>query len=405
MKSVKLVSGTTFAALVSLGAHAELLDPPYWALWEGGSGKTVDVCGGATCSDVEKGTFTALTDNYGKGSGHINPFLRFHHNEGRDANGSQTWEAAYNTNYRNDGGADQRADGSDNPGSVGLTGDIKHHADQFDLKGGLAPTLRDNQAKDGNAGGQVPRGTFNHAIRLSDLLQGDGSVRFLLDINEPGGTKSTLLLDELAIFIADTDQMNYLIQDEPNPDGIATTRLQKLNEKGAFESEALKVWDMDYDAQFDANGDLIGGIGGLMLDNINDSGPAGSGDYDMMLELKEQLFLEKFEELKGQSGLTTDNTWVYLYNFAGSADTKLNADRDCGDVQCTYVEDENGNAVYLDPNGGAISEAEAGFEEWAFMVQDGNGGGEVTEPGSLVLSGIALAGVAGLRRRRKERRR
>jgi hypothetical protein len=254
--------------------------------------------------------FFALEKNTGKGSGAIDPFLRFQHNEG-SANGSATTEAAFNTSNNDIG----------------------------DIYNPNTGVTFDNQAKDVNAGHD-----FNHAIKLSDLMaDSDGYYTFRLDINEPGGFKSQLRLDELQFWVAGTDQLNYYVMDQNT--NSATDGGAPAN--GTLTGANL-VWDMDLN-QLNANGTCgmaekgtvktcSGGdskkrYGGINLDNINDSGPAGSGDYDMAVRVHSSLF-------SAAAAGFGNNAYVYLYNFAGEAD----------------------------PGNKDLGEAQAGFEEWAAVV-------------------------------------
>jgi hypothetical protein len=334
-------------------AMAQLNDAPYFNLWTGtaangdvGGGARLLLCGTQTlcngdinASDNTVGTgyaiFTALEKNTGKGSGAIDPFLRFQHNEG-DANGNATTEAAFNTS-NNDIGT------ITNPNTT------------------PSATTFANQAKDVNAGKD-----FNHAIKLSDLvLDSDGYFTFRLDINEPGGFKSQLRLDELQFFVANSDQYNKYTMDTVNGDATG----QLFASDGV--TKASKVWDMDWNKLNSAGVGINSGaqsasvnkntrIGGLNLDNINDSGPAGSGDYDMAVRLHSSLFTN------AASGMG-DNAYVYLYNFAGEAD----------------------------PGNKDLGEAQAGFEEWAAdvapTVTPPTPG--VPEPGTALLFGAGLIGI------------
>jgi hypothetical protein len=294
-----------------------------------------------------------------KVSGAIDPFLRFQHNEFQP--GSNTWEAAFNTDFR---------DSSSGPTN---TGTILLDKDQFNPSLSPSETLIKNQAKDTNAGGFNPD-PFNHALMLGDLRQAidsDGYFHFLLDINEPGNAKATLRLDELAFFVGATGDLHEFTQDKLGTSGgnLATGELAGAIARDALGTATVTdaaVWDMDFNGQTpngagatDSYGDPLGG---MILDNVNASGPglAGSGDYDLQLRLSAALF-ENY----------LDDDYVYLYNFMGAAD-------------------EHG-----------IDEAESGFEEWAF---DTSAGGvpntNVAEPGVLGLLGFGIAFVMSSRRRR-----
>ena len=341
------------ASQVGLPAMAQISDTPYFNLWTGnaangsaGGGSRLLLCGTSTlcngdidASDNTVGTgyaiFTALEKNTGKGSGAIDPFLRFQHNEG-SANGNATTEAAFNTSNNNIGTIT-------NPN---------------------ANTTFANQAKDVNAGKD-----FNHAIKLSDLvLDNDGYYTFRLDINEPGGFKSQLRLDELQFFVAGSDQFNKYTMDTTN--GAATGKL--TDSTGT--KTATKVWDMDYNklntsgvgldnanAQVTNTNNISKRFGGINLDNINDSGPAGSGDYDMAVRLHSSLFKDAAKAITGDA-------YVYLYNFAGEAD----------------------------PGNKDLGEAQAGFEEWAADIAPSTTPpppGGVPEPSTALLLGLGLFGI------------
>ncbi|MFT4585518.1 MAG: hypothetical protein ACI915_004757 [Gammaproteobacteria bacterium] len=348
MRKINAYFIAAVASLSALPAAAELNDPPYFNLWSnattGSNGElgdatdsgpaTTSLCGTLACNsgstDAKNfGIFRTVAPNYGKGSGAIDPFLRFHHNEGDTANGSQTWEAAFNTDFRN---------------GPNETGTIILDPNQFSPTNNV--NVIDNQAKDHSA--------FNHALMLGDLrkaVDADGNFHFMLDINEPGQAKGTLRLDELAFFVGATGDLSELTQDEAQQ-GNGNPNLATVNLAGA-KNGGNAIWDMDYDSD----------VGGLILDNINDSGPAGSGDYDMELLLSSELFASY-----------SDTDYVYLYNFMGEADNTFS------------------------------DEAEAGFEEWAFDTSAGGGmgGGTIPEPGTLLLS---LAGLAALASKKRIRQR
>ena len=356
-------------------AVAELNDPPYFNLWqtgviagksqEAGDGAMKTVCGTYACTQGTDphglATFMVVDPNSGTGSGAIDPFLRFQHNVG--APGNNTTEQAYSTNF------EQNSQPKAGWLEDGDTGDISR-----------------NQAKDSNAGNP----DFNRALWLDDLLanaDSDGNLHFLLDINEPisaAGT-TTLRLDELAFFVDNSGTLNYLTDDmagfdynaatadDPNYDPnnpadptrtLATASLCRDNGQngsnfGADLTDcAEKVWDMDFDKV------LADGVGGLNLNNVNNApnGGGGSGDYDVKLKLHSSLFLNEDGSKKGD--------WVYLYNFMGEADEGAN-------------------------------EAEAGFEEWAFLQSDPGTPG-VPEPSiAFLLAAAVPATIRGIRRKQK----
>ena len=351
-----VLAAAFLATQAAVPAMAQLSDSPYFNLWTGtanngdtGNGARLLLCGTATlCNgDINAGDnvigagyaiFTALEKNTGKGSGAIDPFLRFQHNEG-SATGNATTEAAFNTS-NND---------------IGTITDTNPNPDL---------TIA-NQAKDVNAGKD-----FNHAIKLSDLvLDSDGYYTFRLDINEPGGFKSQLRLDELQFFVAGSDQFNkYTMDTRITPNDTANGMLYSSD--GA--TAATKVWDMDFNklnaagvginnsGVQETGGSTSNRFGGIDLDNINDSGPAGSGDYDMAVRLHSSLFTTAAQGMG-------DNAYVYLYNFAGEADS--------------------GNSD--------LGEAQAGFEEWAADVAPTTTPSTpgVPEPSTAFLMGAGLIGI------------
>jgi hypothetical protein len=336
------------------GAFAELNDTPYYNLWtknvtyDGlkGDGTSISLCGTSACDATNKpgspnqyAQFSVITQQPA-GSGYIDPFLRFQHNEGANT-GSDTTEAAFNTNYR---------DGSQGTGLI---------------SGYDAPITTTNQAKDTKAGGDK-RDFFNHAIRLGDLqVDENGMVTFLLDINETGNPGVTLRLDELAWYVSDVDDLSHYYADTSIGDPSGNSKL--TNADGT--KQGVEAWNMDWNAASPGGT----GHGGLNLSNINDSGKAGSGDFDLQVKLDKNLFLEAAKNISASLG---DNAYVYLYNFAGRV----------GDSK----KDQDG------------TEAEAGFEEWAAVLgaspPPDNG---VPEPSTALLLLGGLAGMLKIQRQRK----
>ena len=347
----KTASCLVLAAAMTAPAYAELDDSPYFNLWSGtagnqqvGQGDYVLLCGtsggcnGDTVADANGiGTgyaiFKTAAPNSGAGSGHIDPFLRFQHNEGA-ALGNATTEAAFNTSASPDIGTIYNSD---------LT------------------VYSANQAKDVDAGKD-----FNHAIRLGDLIvDEDGYFTFRLDINEPGGTKSNILLDELQIFVAASATLNQYVLDKAvnQPDGDPVS--------GSLTGATKKIWDMDYNKFANGigkSGTTVGAspnlrLGGITLDSVKSSGPSnGSGDFDMEFLLHSSLF--------SGPGIT-DDSYVYLYNFMGQADS---------------------------PGPNNAGEAGAGFEEWAATLKTAPdtpppGGGGVPEPGTAFLMAAGIVGL------------
>jgi hypothetical protein len=374
------------ALALCLPAQSEVNDPPYWNLWDGspGSGQTVlgqggqiTLCGtstsGGTCDPTGEGIFRALDPNSGAGSGHILPFLRFSHSE-KSVQGTYTEPSVYQT-YVDGAYSETGATSAD----AGVEGAYNTNAGQHwtDLQGRSVADTFINQAKD------APGTKFNHAVNLSDFDLSGGTAHFLLDINEPnGGVKEILRMDELKIFVASTPELNDY--DPYAVDGTGTDGSSSAVEvSGTFDpsgTTAVKVWDMDWDKYWTqpsgannhsacspANGSGPG-CGGVNLNN--EVGTGGSGDLDYELILDSQLFIDAVAAL----GLGADlsKAWVFLYNYAGAADTK--------------------------PLVGEVAQAD--FEEWIYLAKAGVVPPleQVPAPGTGLLLGSGLLGLIGLRR-------
>ena len=182
----------------------------------------------------------------------------------------------------------------------------------------------------------------------------------------------------MQFFVAGSDQFNKYTMDTTS---ASTATGMLYSDGGPNPIAAKKVWDMDFNkintagvgfkpagVQSAAISSASNRFGGINLDNVNDSGPAGSGDFDMAVRLHGSLFTT------AASGMG-DNAYVYLYNFAGEAD----------------------------PGRQDLGEAQAGFEEWAADVAPTAAPPTpgVPEPSTAFLMGAGLIGILrGARARR-----
>lgn len=407
----------------STAVNAELSEPlppepdiPYFNLFSDGYGKgsgalvgdlssptdTVWLCGTENCGPGNEddggygyAEFSVITDSTGDGSGAIDPFLRLQHNDGSaGAKGTVDIEQAYNTN-------------NDDLQEVG------------DVNGFGATSEIDNYAKDTGAGSGDPLKDFNHAIQASTMLVDDeGYMTFLLDINEPGTTcdrggnncdiTSTLRIDELSFFISTTDTLSFFDPDSPDADALPGDACSSPYQpgdpvdnmcdpdkaQGNFNLDpeiiggesVFKFWDMDWDETY----------AGLLTDNLNSSPPgqAGSGDFDV------QMRVPVTEELEAFVNENLGELYIYLYTFMGEADDLFVSEGSVGSPTNPDPCTGPGNSCKEpDPDTGV---ADAGFEELAYLTGTGlrppEPPSEVPVPSTAFL---LLIGTLGLWRQRK----
>jgi len=142
---------------------------------------------------------------------------------------------------------------------------------------------------DGTLEFDTKSGTFTHALQLGAVpiaTLGTTKYReFLLDINEAGGDKSKLSLDDLKIHLANSD----VLTGYPDP---ATS---------PFGTFGDPVYDLD-----------AGTVDNWILLDMNLSG-SGSGKLDMIALIPDNNF-------KDSTGAYLGN-WVYLYSKFGESET------------------------------------------------------------------------------------
>ncbi len=317
--------------LAASSAHAIVDDVPYFNLYPGapapGSGVSVSLCGESSCNSSLEMTVNVVTPTItGAGSGNRDTFLRL-----QNDNANIDTETAYNT------------DGGFNGGTT---------VDPTFLQDDAFYT---NGAKDTTAGNNDD---FNNAVLLSDLQVVGGKYQILLDINEPGGNKKLIRLDEFEIHLSTNGILEQYRPVEAAP-GDSTF---------ADASWAGLVYDMDFDL-LGANGAAGGGgpntdgYGGLILDST--AGSNGSGDEDYLFELPTGLFT---------NAVANGGLYLHLVSTFGEADP--------------------------DADPGVDGDAESGFEEWAAVLGQGQGTPDlpVPEPATALL--VALGALGLIRRKR-----
>jgi hypothetical protein len=324
LKSVLAVT----ASCLALGAQAVVNDIPYYDLYPGNDdGNTsIDLCGISDCSDTSLYMTVSIVEINPAGSGVRDTFLRVAQNEPPGTAGSETTESGYNT-------------------------DLDPLQDDANYT---------NQAKDTTAGNGDD---FNHAVLLSDLQVVDGKYQIYLDVNEPGGEKDFIRLDEFELHMS-TDGLL----------GQYTGGGDVVGADSSFDdaSWAGLVYDMDWDetrAHPDGqcadpnNGNLASGCGGLILGSVNDpTGNNGSGDEDYLFDIPVALF-----------AVATASGGKYLHLVSTFGESDL---------------------VDVDPLTDAY--AEANFEEWTAIMSDGSQ--QVPIPGTALLFGAGLLGLFSRRR-------
>lgn len=197
------------------------------------------------------------------------------------------------------------------------------------------------QGYDTNASGvdDNKAGGFTHIITIASLDTGThpGYVTFLLDINQTSQNGNILSVDDIKLFTG----TNSALATTPLPSGAGVT----------------KIWDLQdatsCSAQSPAGScSAIAGTNHIIL-NYNNNEGSGNG-FDMFLEVPISVF----------NGISP-GTYLYLYSSFGAV---------------------NGDS------------ANDGFEEWAQFNAVGQTG--APEPGTLVMFGSGLIGIAGILRRR-----
>lgn len=233
----------------------------------------------------------------------------------------------------------------------------------------VPPAITINGALIDEAGGSTGQGSghgaFDPFLRVHLTGQGDLERGYNTDAPNPLEFETifdsqqhthSVLISDLEIMTINSIDYYQLVLDlqEPNPEDKITLTLH-----------TLEIWEHDIaDDNVYADGlgtlkwSLDGGSEGDVALNLRDL-YAGQGQYDYKFYIPTSI------------GLT--NTYFYLYNEFG--------------VSSAYNPDFMGYP------------AEGAFEEWKYA----EAASEVPEPATMLLFGTGLAGLAGARRRKKQR--
>ena len=212
------------------------------------------------------------------------------------------------------------------------------HAYNSDAKGAQHPDLYLDQH----------RSEWNTLLRVGDLAQinmgGLLYYGFILDANEPGGSRSRISIDNIRIYTSSSDNTASVQNNAGNLDALGDLRWA-MNDPLTGTPTDLNGFNVDQWINLDASQENIA--------HSNSNG--GSGQSDMIVYIPVTAF---------GNALATDYLWFY-----------------------------NLNGVHYGADGEAG--ATSGFEEWRAVT----GASQVPEGGStVVMLGLALMGFAGIRR-------
>jgi hypothetical protein len=194
------------------------------------------------------------------------------------------------------------------------------------------------------------RSEWNTLLRVGDLAQinvnGLLYYGFILDANEPGGTRSRISIDNIRIYTSSSDNTASVQSDVSNLGNLGTLRWAMNDPLSTGTPTDIEGFNVDQWINLDAAQENIA--------HSNSNG--GSGQSDMIVYIPVTAF---------GNALATDYVWFY-----------------------------NLNGVHYAAD--AMASSTAGFEEWRAVT----GAQQVPEGGSTaVLLGLALMGFAGIRRK------